>query len=104
MTKTPAAANWSAVMRFARSLWHCGVDMHYANEAFPLNGKVMPARTSRVLLDVTQIDPRPGSGTSGRVWANYTYVPGQVPDAFDLDQGDPTFFQTKVYGPNDLDD
>jgi hypothetical protein len=43
--------NWSAVMRFARSLWHCGVDMHYANESFPLNGKVMPAGSLVIRCD-----------------------------------------------------
>ncbi|MGK0264636.1 MAG: hypothetical protein ACI8UD_003297 [Planctomycetota bacterium] len=43
--------NWSGVMRFARSLWHCGVDMHYANESFPLNGKVMPAGSLVIRCD-----------------------------------------------------
>jgi hypothetical protein len=43
--------NWSAVMRFARSLWHCGVDLHFASEAFPLNGKVMPSGSLVILCD-----------------------------------------------------
>jgi len=43
--------NWSAVMRFARSLWHCGVDMHYANESFHLNDKVMPAGSLVIRCD-----------------------------------------------------
>jgi len=43
--------NWSAAVRFARSLWHCGVDMHRANESFPLNGKIMPAGSYVILCD-----------------------------------------------------
>lgn len=43
--------NWSSVVRFMRSLWHCGVDMHIANEAFPLNGKVMPEGSFVILCD-----------------------------------------------------
>lgn len=36
-------ADWSAAVRFARSLWRCGVDMQIANEAFPMAGQTMPA-------------------------------------------------------------
>lgn len=43
--------NWSAVVRFARSLWHCGVDLHRANESFHLNGKTMPAGSFVILCD-----------------------------------------------------
>lgn len=43
--------NWSAVVRFARSLWHNGVDMHVANEAFHLNGKTMPQGSIVILCD-----------------------------------------------------
>ena len=44
-------ADWSAVIRLARSLYYCGVDMHFANEAFPLNGKTMPAGSLVILCD-----------------------------------------------------
>lgn len=44
-------ADWSAVTRFARSLWHSGVDLHTANESFHLNGKVMPSGSLVVLCD-----------------------------------------------------
>jgi len=43
--------NWSAVVRFCRSLWHNGVDMHVANEAFHLNGKTMPKGSIVILCD-----------------------------------------------------
>jgi len=34
--------DWSTVIRFARALWHGGVDMHVATEAFDLDGERMP--------------------------------------------------------------
>ncbi len=43
--------NWSAAVRFAKSLWHCGVDLHRANESFHLNGKTMPAGSFVILCD-----------------------------------------------------
>ena len=43
--------NWSAAVRFAKSLWHCGVDLHRANESFHFNGKTMPAGSFVILCD-----------------------------------------------------
>jgi len=43
--------DWSAATRLARTLWRGGVDMHVADEAFPLNGKVMPAGSLVIRCD-----------------------------------------------------
>lgn len=43
--------DWSAATRLARTLWRGGVDMAVADEAFPLNGKVMPAGSLVIRCD-----------------------------------------------------
>ncbi|MCC7065628.1 MAG: peptidase [Planctomycetes bacterium] len=43
--------DWSAAMRFARALVRCGVEVHRATEAFPLNGAQMPAGSFVVKAD-----------------------------------------------------
>ncbi|MGC6488929.1 MAG: peptidase, partial [Planctomycetota bacterium] len=43
--------DWSAATRLARTLWRGGVDLEVADEAFPLNGKVMPAGSLVIRCD-----------------------------------------------------
>ena len=43
--------DWSAATRLARTLWRGGIDLHVAEEAFPLNGKVMPSGSLVIRCD-----------------------------------------------------
>ena len=43
--------DWSAAVRLARMLWHGGIEILRANEAFPLNGRVMPAGSLVIRCD-----------------------------------------------------
>ncbi|MEZ6035972.1 MAG: M14 family metallopeptidase [Planctomycetota bacterium] len=43
--------DWSAAMRFARSLWHCGVQLQRATKAFEVAGRTVPAGSLVVQCD-----------------------------------------------------
>ncbi|MCK5940657.1 MAG: peptidase, partial [Planctomycetes bacterium] len=43
--------DWSAATRLVRTLWHGGIDIQVAEEAFPLGGKVMPAGSYVITCD-----------------------------------------------------
>ena len=43
--------NWSAATRFARALWHGGVDLHRARQPFDFDGERVPAGSFVILCD-----------------------------------------------------
>ena len=43
--------DWSAATRLVRTLWHGGVDVQVASEAFPMDGRVMPAGSYVIRCD-----------------------------------------------------